>query len=155
MDLTLEDFKIRIDENEKVLRKLSDMQDFYADKEAVADILKHRDPIIYRVYACEAEEGGGLSYAIATINSGDVGGEFYMTKGHFHKKPIALCPTAGLSTICLHEIRFYTSNFHRKASVQTMIRFYVGEARHARNNAFAQHSSNHSGRPSGIVRLWE
>jgi glucose-6-phosphate isomerase len=89
MELKLENLKITLDENVKQLRKLSDMQEFYVDQEAVDKILETRDPVIYKVYANEAEERGGLSYAVTVINAGDVGGEFYMTKGHFHKKPIA------------------------------------------------------------------
>ncbi len=87
----MRNFSLHLDENQRTVRRLSDMKGFYADQEAVAQILKESDPVIYEVYACESEEEGpgNLSYALTVINPGDVGGEYYMTKGHFHHKPSA------------------------------------------------------------------
>lgn len=48
------------------------------------------DPKIYNVQVADndIEEGqpGGLFFGISRIAPGDVHGEFYFTKGHFHKK---------------------------------------------------------------------
>jgi len=78
-----------LDENKKTVRKLSDMKGFYADSRAVARILEDSDPVIYEVYAHESEGPGNLSYALTVINPGDVAGEYFMTKGHFHHKSSA------------------------------------------------------------------
>ena len=71
----------------KIVRKLSDMKDFYYDKSAVKEILMRSDPIIYEVYAYETEkQDGNLSFATTILYPGKIGREFYMTKGHFHEK---------------------------------------------------------------------
>ena len=89
MELDLGGFKLSLKENKKTVRKLSDMKGFYTDQGAVARILEDGDPVIYEVYARESEGPGNLSYAVTVINPGDVGGECFMTKGHFHDKPTA------------------------------------------------------------------
>lgn len=71
----------------KIVRRLSDMKDFYYDKEAVQRILAKEDPIIYEVYAWErSTDEGNLSFATTILNPGKIGDEYYMTKGHFHSK---------------------------------------------------------------------
>ncbi len=89
MDLQLDDFRLTFEENKKTVRKLSDMKDFYADQRMATRTLQLYDPTIYAVYAHESEGPGNLSYAVTVINPGDIGGEYYMTKGHFHTKPTA------------------------------------------------------------------
>lgn len=42
------------------------------------------NPVIYRVYI---KDFGDFKYGLTVINPGKIGKEFYMTKGHKHKKP--------------------------------------------------------------------
>lgn len=86
MEVKLNGITLSFSENATQVRKLSDMRNFFSDKKAVESALKSGDPEIYEVYAKESEDPNGLSYAVTVINSGDIGGEYFMTKGHFHKK---------------------------------------------------------------------
>ncbi|MCD6514473.1 MAG: glucose-6-phosphate isomerase [Candidatus Asgardarchaeia archaeon] len=71
----------------KTVRKLSDMKNFYYNRNAVEEILAKEDPIIYEVYAVEVStEEGNLSFATTVLYPGKVGDEYYMTKGHYHSK---------------------------------------------------------------------
>jgi glucose-6-phosphate isomerase len=71
-----------------LVRRLSDLQAYYTDQEAVRQQLASDDPDIYAYWAIEYPgEGAGLSYGVTTIQPGVVGREFYMTKGHFHTAP--------------------------------------------------------------------
>lgn len=68
------------------LRRLEDMRDMYQDQEAVAEVLRVKDPLIYEVYEIPApEEEGQLTQCVTIIQSGKIGNEYYMTKGHYHK----------------------------------------------------------------------
>jgi glucose-6-phosphate isomerase len=60
----------------RVIRKYSDMKGFYQGK-------RDDDPIIYEVYERDTE---GLNFATTVMNSGKVGDEYFMTKGHLHEK---------------------------------------------------------------------
>ncbi|MDL1901394.1 glucose-6-phosphate isomerase [Anaerolineae bacterium CFX9] len=68
-------------------RNLSDMRGFYADADA-EEALSGANPLIYSVYygwnAPEVE--GQLGYCTTVIYPGKVGGEYFMTKGHYHAK---------------------------------------------------------------------
>lgn len=69
----------------RFIRQLSDMQEMFSDSEAVQSVLRSGDPVIYEYWEAESEGPvGGLSYSITLIHTGTVGGEYYMTKGHFH-----------------------------------------------------------------------
>ena len=68
-------------------RHLSDMKEIFADRSAAEEQLKAEDPLIYRFHELGApEEDGVLSFGITELMPGTVDGEYYMTKGHFHKK---------------------------------------------------------------------
>ena len=41
------------------------------------------DPVIYEVYECKTK---GLNFATTVIFPGKVENEYFMTKGHIHKK---------------------------------------------------------------------
>lgn len=71
----------------KVERYLSDMREYFVDKRAVEDILSSgRNPLIYVVYEISREAEGELNVGCTVIYPGKVGGEYYFTRGHFHKK---------------------------------------------------------------------
>jgi len=68
-------------------RHLSQMKDMYQDREAAEKLLEDGDPLIYEFYELGApERDGDLAFGTTIIHPGKVGNEYYMTKGHFHKK---------------------------------------------------------------------
>ncbi len=71
---------------EKVVRKASDMRGFFHDSDALERMIKNGNPTIYEVFAVNRNKEGELSYAITLIHPGKVGDEFFMTKGHYHRK---------------------------------------------------------------------
>jgi len=72
----------------KVERRLSDLLDYFSDREASEEILRGgEDPIIYEVYEIPFEPLEGLlNVGCTVIYPGKVGDEYYFTKGHFHEK---------------------------------------------------------------------
>ena len=67
-------------------RYLSQMKNMYQDQEAVEEILKHEDPLIYEFYELGCpERAGDLAFGSTMIHPGKIGNEYYMTKGHFHQ----------------------------------------------------------------------
>ncbi len=65
-------------------RHLSDISGFFQDQQAVRGLLPF-NPLIYRVY--QTQPGGdtnGLYTGTSVIEPGQIGREYYMTKGHFH-----------------------------------------------------------------------
>jgi len=69
----------------KSVRTLKDMKSQYNEQKEVKRILQKRNPIIYRVYVKQLSEN--VLIGLTVMNSGKVGKEYYMTKGHKHKKP--------------------------------------------------------------------
>lgn len=73
------------DYDNKVVRKLSDMQGMFADSDKYQKFLENEDSIVYEVFEKSVpEKEGELAHAVTVIYPGKVGDEFYMTKGHFH-----------------------------------------------------------------------
>ena len=72
---------------ETTKRYLSDMEGFYEDSEAVKSILEKENPLIYEFYelGCPEREGD-LAFGTTIVYPGLIGSEYYMTKGHFHRK---------------------------------------------------------------------
>lgn len=70
------------------IRKLSDMKGMFLDTKSELRILEREDPIIYSFSEkILPEENGHLQLATTTINPGKVGEEYFMTKGHYHRRP--------------------------------------------------------------------
>jgi glucose-6-phosphate isomerase len=68
-----------------VKRPLSALQGTFLDDEALNKMLEHDDPLIYEVYEIKRpEEEGELALGVSVVHPGQVGSEFFMTKGHFH-----------------------------------------------------------------------
>lgn len=69
-----------------IQRKLSDMTAMYADRDEAARILAEEgDRLIYEVQGVELpEEEGQIPHCTTRILPGAIGGEFHMTKGHYH-----------------------------------------------------------------------
>ncbi len=67
------------------VRRLSDLQGYFADEAAYEAALEAGDPIVYSVSAfTPSNDEGALHCAIARIEPGRIGCEWYLTKGHFH-----------------------------------------------------------------------
>lgn len=68
-------------------RYLSQMKGMYFDSDAVNEILKKEDPLIYEFYELGyPERPGDLAFGTTILYPGLVGDEYYMTKGHFHTR---------------------------------------------------------------------
>lgn len=71
---------------DKSVRRVSDMKDFFVDKDAVEKAIEEDNPVVYEVFAVStSSEIGYLSYATTVIYPGTVGKEYFMTKGHYHE----------------------------------------------------------------------
>lgn len=69
------------------IRKLSDMKGMFFDTEAERRLLEKENPLIYSFSEkVLPEENGHLQLATTTIHPGKVGDEYYMTKGHYHRR---------------------------------------------------------------------
>ena len=70
---------------QKIQRRLSHMRGMYQDTTETGAILERDDPLIYEVYAGDVpEKKGQLPHCLTVLYPGQVGDEYYMTKGHFH-----------------------------------------------------------------------
>lgn len=70
--------------DKKTFRKLKDMKEQFFDQKEANRILKEKNPLIYNVYIKNILEG--VMFGLTVLNSGSIGREYYMTKGHKHKK---------------------------------------------------------------------
>lgn len=72
--------------DEKIVRRLRDLKDSFSDFKGVKKILEKHNPVIYEVFI---KKMPGFNVGLTIINPGTIGirKEFYMTKGHRHKKP--------------------------------------------------------------------
>lgn len=87
---TVLNFKVGIMESFKDKRqiKLSDLKDFFYNREAVNEILtKGKDPVVYEVFENpQPEVDGQINFGVTILYPGKVGDEYYLTKGHYHTK---------------------------------------------------------------------
>lgn len=66
-------------------RRLSSLRGFFLDAAAFERNLDQADAMVYEVYEMHRpQESGELLTGISIVHPGTVGGEYYMTKGHFH-----------------------------------------------------------------------
>lgn len=66
-------------------RRLSDLSAHFTDQDAITSILADSDPLIYEIWEREyMGEGQAISFGMTRINPGQIGREYYKTKGHFH-----------------------------------------------------------------------
>jgi glucose-6-phosphate isomerase, archaeal len=68
-------------------RRLSDLKGLFSDASAEAEMMRD-NPVLYEVYlAFDAPPvQGQLGYSTTVIYPGQVGSEYFMTKGHYHAK---------------------------------------------------------------------
>ena len=77
-----ENFELQNAES-KSERKISEMKDEYLYGGKIGE---NEQDIVYEVSCTDVKkQPGSLLQAITVIHPGDVGGEFFMTKGHYHK----------------------------------------------------------------------
>ena len=68
-----------------IIRNLSSMKGQYADAGAFQELLAQADAVHYEVYEIRRPEASGeLLQGVSVVHPGKVGGEYFMTKGHFH-----------------------------------------------------------------------
>ena len=66
-------------------RYLSQMENMFYDTNAVREILRTDNPLIYEFYELGCpERAGDLAFGTTILYPGKVGDEYFMTKGHFH-----------------------------------------------------------------------
>lgn len=71
----------------RLVRRASDMRGYYADADALEALIRRGNPVHYEVEEVPVPEASGhLMYCISRLLPGAVGGECFMTKGHYHEK---------------------------------------------------------------------
>ncbi len=79
-------------------RYLSDLAGVFADRAAYEEMLADGDRLVYQVYPVEGPSGAGqLAYGTTVLQPGQVGREYFMTKGHRHDWPDAAETYTGLA----------------------------------------------------------
>jgi glucose-6-phosphate isomerase, archaeal len=69
----------------RIERRVSDLRGAFADADALERLVAEGDPVVYEVLQYDVpEEIGQLICCTTVIRPGTVGGEFFMTKGHYH-----------------------------------------------------------------------
>lgn len=69
-----------------VQRRLSDLRGAFEDAAAYEAALVASDPLVYTVSSVEpGVSAGDLHYGLGLIMPGQVGSEYYLTKGHIHR----------------------------------------------------------------------
>jgi shikimate dehydrogenase len=68
-----------------VVRHLSEMEGYFADRDSYAAMLAREDTVLYEVYEQDRPAvPGELMHGLSVVHPGKVGDEYFMTKGHFH-----------------------------------------------------------------------
>lgn len=67
-------------------KRLSELDGIFHDRAAWADAIRaDADPVVYEVIECR-QDGNDLFFGTTIVAPGQVGAEFYMTRGHFHAR---------------------------------------------------------------------
>ena len=117
---------------ETTKRYLSQMKDMYYDTDAVNEVLKSDDPLVYEFHELGGpERAGDLAFGTTILYPGIIGNEYFMTKGHFH-------------TILedVYKRQLYGSAVGAAGNHDTSIR---GIFLYKRDNDDDDHASNHDG----------
>ena len=87
MDLDLM-YGIMKEPENHIIRLASSMKGHYKDSAALDELIARGDPVHYEVFEKKMpEEAGHLQFCISKTYPGTVGGECFMTKGHYHAVP--------------------------------------------------------------------
>jgi len=67
-------------------RRLKDVVKWYSDKKAIAEELKkNKNKVIYETFT---DKFSPINLTLTVISPGTIGKEYYMTKGHIHRKKV-------------------------------------------------------------------
>jgi glucose-6-phosphate isomerase len=70
---------------ESTKRYLSNMKGMFSNEQALEEALVKEDALVYEFYELRLpEHPGDLLFGTSIVYPGTVGGEYFMTKGHFH-----------------------------------------------------------------------
>jgi glucose-6-phosphate isomerase len=70
-----------------IQRRLSQLASQFSDQAACAALLAGGDPLLYEVYEIHRpQRAGELLHGLSVVHPGQVGCEYFMTKGHFHAR---------------------------------------------------------------------
>ncbi len=68
-----------------IQRRLSAMAGMFLDETARADMAAQEDSLVYEFFDMRVpDRPGAIAYGTTILYAGKVGGEYFMTKGHFH-----------------------------------------------------------------------
>lgn len=67
-------------------RKLKDVVKWYSDKKAIEkELIKNKNKVIYETFT---DEFSPINLTLTVVHPGTIGKEYYMTKGHIHRKKV-------------------------------------------------------------------
>jgi glucose-6-phosphate isomerase len=70
-----------------VNRRVSDLAEMFSDQQAVQQIIKNGDRLVYDIqYYAFMTSTSDMALGVTRIYPGKVGEEYHMTKGHFHER---------------------------------------------------------------------
>ena len=70
----------------KYTKRLSELREIFQDQTELDRLVEvEGDPVVYEVIEYR-KEGSDLFFGTTTMEPGKVGGEFFMTRGHFHQR---------------------------------------------------------------------
>ena len=67
-------------------KRLSEFRGIYRDSEALEALLAEQGDIVTYKVVEHREPGGDIFFGTTTMFPGQVGGEFFMTRGHYHER---------------------------------------------------------------------
>lgn len=68
-------------------RRASDLRGLFMDDEDLERLIRQGDPVVYETYEPPVPESvGHLAFGLTVIFAGQVGSEYFMTRGHFHAR---------------------------------------------------------------------
>ena len=74
------------EKNKSQVRKLKDVVPWFSNKKAIAEALrKSKNKVIYETHT---DKFSPINLTLTVVHPGTVGKEYYMTKGHIHRKKV-------------------------------------------------------------------
>ena len=74
------------EKNKSKARRLKDVVTWYSDKKAIAEALgENKNKVVYETFT---DNFSPLNLTLTVVSPGTIGKEYYMTKGHIHRKKV-------------------------------------------------------------------